>query len=324
MKWLEGVRSKPRIRKGLIAVGVVFLIYVLFGFLALPPILKSVLSNTLSETFHRKTTIQSIRVNPFELSLSVRGLTISERDAPGTWISAGDIYANLQLASVIRGGPVLSEVRVTRPFVNIVRRPDGSYNFSDLIEQFGKKREKRKEEERVLKYSFNNIRVIDGSLDFDDGPKMNRHEVRKIQIAIPFLSNLPYYVDRYVQPSFSAVVNGDPVSFVGKTKPFTESLETTFDLNVVDLDITNYLEYVPLQREYEIPSAILSVDAVLSFMQHKSKPPTLRAEGDVILKDVRVRGRDKGPMLYLPLIKASISPSDLAAREFRLAALQFQ
>ncbi|MBP2685262.1 MAG: hypothetical protein H6Q81_167 [Deltaproteobacteria bacterium] len=324
MQWVENARSNPRIRKGLIAVGVAFLMYVLFGFLALPAILKSVLSRTLSETFHRKTTIQDIRVNPLELSVSVRGLTISERDAPSTWISAGEIFGNFQLASVIRGGPVLSEVRVTRPIVNIVRRPDGSYNFSDLLEEFGKKRAKRKEEERLLKYSFNNIRIVDGSLDFDDGPKMNRHEVRKIQIAIPFLSNLPYYADRYVQPSFSAVVNGDPVSFVGKTKPFTESLETTFDLNVVDLDITNYLEYVPMQREYEIPSAFLTVNAVLSFTQHKNKPPTLRAEGDVILKDVRVWGRDKSPMLYLPLVKASISPSDLAAREFRLASLRIQ
>jgi hypothetical protein len=324
MKWLEGIRSKPMVRKGVIAVGVAFLFYVLFGFLALPFILKSVLSKTLSEALHRKMELRDIRINPLVLSVSVRGLTISERDAPATWISAEEIFANFQLASVIRGGPVLSEVRVTRPFVNIVRRPDGSYNFSDLIEEFGKKRQKRKEEERLLKYSFNNIRIIDGSLDFDDGPKMNRHEVRKIQIAIPFISNLEYYVNQYVQPSFAAVVNGDPVSFVGKTKPFAESLETRFDVNVVDLDLTNFLEYVPLRLEYEIPSAFLTVKAVLSFTQHKNKSPILRAEGDVILKDVRVWGRDKSPMLYLPLVKASVSPSDLVTREFRLASLQVQ
>ena len=151
MKGLEYVRSKPTVRKGLIAVGVAFLVYTLFGFLALPAILKSVLSKTLSETLHRKATIREIRVNPFDLSVSVRGLSISERDAPGTWISAEEIFANLQLASVFRGGPVLSEVRLSRPFVNIVRRPDGSYNFSDLIEEFIKKREKREEEVQIIK-----------------------------------------------------------------------------------------------------------------------------------------------------------------------------
>ena len=91
-------------------------------------------------------TIRDIRVNPFELSVSVRGLAISERDAPGTWISAEEIFANLQLASVIRGGPVLSEIRLSRLYVNIVRRPDGSYNFTDLIDEFLKTRKKREEQ----------------------------------------------------------------------------------------------------------------------------------------------------------------------------------
>ena len=76
MKWLEIVRSKPMVRKGMIAGGAAVLVYTLFGFLALPPILKSVLSKTLSETLHRKAELHDIRVNPLELSVSVRGLTI--------------------------------------------------------------------------------------------------------------------------------------------------------------------------------------------------------------------------------------------------------
>ena len=51
MKWLESIWSKPMVRKGLIAGGA-RLVYTLFGFLALPTILKSVLSKTLSETLH--------------------------------------------------------------------------------------------------------------------------------------------------------------------------------------------------------------------------------------------------------------------------------
>lgn len=322
MKGLEYIRSKPMVRKGLIAAGAAVLVYTLFGFLALPPILKSVLSKNLSETFHRKATIRDIRVNPFELSISVRGLAISERDGPGTWISAEEIFANLQLASVIRWGAVLSEVRLSRLYVNILRRPDGSYNFSDLIEEFSKVRSKRIEEERVRKFSFNNIQIVDGSIDFDDGPKKTRHEVRGIHVGIPFLSNLPYYVDRYVQPSFAAVVNGKEVSFKGRSKPFQESLESVFDVNIANLDIPHYLEYVPLQREYEIPSAFLDVKTVVTFTQHKDKLPTLSAEGDVVLREVRVSGKDKSPMVHLPLVKAVISPSNLAARDVHLAALE--
>ncbi|MGA8754283.1 DUF748 domain-containing protein [Candidatus Deferrimicrobium sp.] len=321
MKWVEFVRSKPMVRKGLIAGGIALLLYTLFGFFALPPILKSVLSKTLSETLHRKAVLREIRINPLALSIDVRGLTISERDAPGTWISAEEIFANLQLASVIRGGPVLSEIRLYKPFVNIERHPDGSYNFTDLIDDFTKKPAKKG---KPLRYSFNNIQIVGGSIDFDDGPKKTHHAVRGIRISVPFISNLRYYVDRYVEPAFAAVVNGKEVSLKGRSKPFSESLETTFDVNISDLDIPHYLEYVPLQREYGIPSAFLDVKAVVSFTQHKDKTPTLRAEGDVILKDVRITGKDKSPMVRLPMVKAVIFPSDLAARDFHLAALLVQ
>ena len=321
MKWVEFVWSKPAVRKGLIAGVAALVVYTLFGFLALPLVLKSVLSKNLSEALHRKATIREIRVNPFELSVSIRGLAITERDSPGAWVSAEEIYANLQMASLIRGGPVLSEVRLSRPYVNIVRRKDGSYNFTDLINEFTKKPAKPG---KPLKFSLNNIQVIDGSIDFNDVPKETRHKIRAIRIAVPFISNLRYYVDRYVQPSFTAVVNGEPVALKGKTKPFSESMETTFDVNISHLDVSHYLEYVPLEREYEIPSAILDVNAIVSFTDHKNKLPTLTVKGDVTLKDVRVLGKDKSPMIHLPMVKVTVSPTDLAARDFRLSSINVQ
>ena len=60
---LQKVWSNPFVRKGLIAGGGAVLVYTLFGFLALPAILKSVLSKTLTETLHRKAELREIRVN---------------------------------------------------------------------------------------------------------------------------------------------------------------------------------------------------------------------------------------------------------------------
>jgi hypothetical protein len=79
-----------------------------------------------------------------------------------------------------------------------------------------------------------------------------------------------------------------------------------------------------LEREYAIPSAFLDVKAVVSFTQHKNKPPTLTAEGEVTLKDLRVLGEDGSPMIRLPMVKAVVSPTDLLARDFRLSSLQVQ
>jgi hypothetical protein len=276
MAGISSIRSMPAYRKGLIWGLIVVVSYTLFGFFGLPAILKYVLPKTLSDTLHRKTTVREIRFNPFELSISIRGLEVAERGGRGTWISVGEIFGNLKFASIFRRGPVLSEVRLVKPYVSIVRHRDGSYNFMDLVEEFSKKPTKQT---KPLNYSLNNIQVIDGRIDFDDGPRKTRHEVRGIHLGVPFVSNLPYYVDRYIQPSFEAVVNGNTVSLNGKTKPFSESRETTFDVNIKDLNIPYYLAYLPEQREYEIPSGFLDVKAVVSFAQPKGTPPRSASRG---------------------------------------------
>lgn len=318
MAGISSIRSMPPYRKALIAVLIVVVSYTLFGFFGLPAILKSVLPKTLTDALHRKTTVREIRFNPFELSISIRGLDIAERGGGGTWISADEIFGNLEFATIFRGGPVLSEIRLVKPYVSIVRHRDGRYNFMDLVEEFSKKQVKQT---KPLNYSLNNIQVIDGRIDFDDGPRKTRHEVRGIHLGVPFVSNLPYYVDRYIQPSFEAVVNGDAVSLIGKSKPFSESRETTFDVNIKDLNIPYYLAYLPEQREYGIPSGFLDVKAVVSFAQPKGKPPAFRVEGNVTLREVRLQGKEKSPILHLPRIEVEVSPSDIVARELRVARL---
>src|SRR5512134_3246601 len=91
MAWTSDLLSKPGFRKGAIAGISVVLAYALFGFLALPGILKDRLEKTVSESIHRTASVREVRANPFDLSVTLRDLSIGERDAPGTWISAGEI-----------------------------------------------------------------------------------------------------------------------------------------------------------------------------------------------------------------------------------------
>ena len=38
--------------------------------------------------------------------------------------------------------------------------------------------------------------------------------------------------DEFAQPSVSAIVNGEPLSLAGRTKPFAESLETLLEVKL--------------------------------------------------------------------------------------------
>jgi hypothetical protein len=42
---------------------------------------------------------------------------------------------DIQSISISKGGPILKELRLVRPYMNIIRNEDMSYNFSDLLKE---------------------------------------------------------------------------------------------------------------------------------------------------------------------------------------------
>ena len=128
-------KLKPRLKKIFIGLIIFFVLFTLLGFFVLPPILKSILTKKLSENLHRSVTINQIKINPYALSIAVRGLTIKDKDSSETFVSFDEFFLNLQSVSIPKMALILKEVRLRNPYIKIVRRPDKSYNFSDLMEK---------------------------------------------------------------------------------------------------------------------------------------------------------------------------------------------
>lgn len=318
---IKTLTGKPFLRKFFTWFTAGLALIAIVGFLAVPPILKSVLVRQLSDKLHRETSIRQIEFNPFNLAVKVTGFSMKERGGAGPFLSFEELYLNFEIASVFRGGPVLRDILLKSPSVTVIRKEDLSYNFSDLLEEFASKPSAGS---KPLRYSLNNIQIVDGSVDFDDGPKRTRHAVRDLRVAIPFFSNLPYYVNVYVQPVFLAKINGTPVDLRGKTKPFSDSRETSFDVNFRDFDIPYYLEYLPVKSKFRVVSAFLDAAADLSFREYKDKPPVLSLTGTVALKDLNVADGKGKSVLRLPLLDVSIASSDVFGRKVSLASVLFR
>ncbi len=315
---LKGIRSDSAVRKTVIGFLIFLVVFSITGFFILPPVLKSVLTKKLSEGLHRQVFIRQIKVNPFMLSVTLRGFVVNEKNNKDTFASFDELYVNLQSMSVLRRGLILSEFKVDKPYVNIERNEDGTYNFSDLLES------KPKKEKATPRFSLNNIQLLNGSIDFFDGPKHTRHKLRDMDIKIPFISNLPYNADIYVQPSFQAKVNGTPVIFQGKAKPFTNSHETHFEINIKDLDIPYYMAYSPFKAPFKIPSGFLDINAGISYVQYKDKSPSLGLTGDIVFKKIKVIDLKDNPLISLPLFETSFAPSDLIAKKIHLSKVMFK
>lgn len=153
--------------------------FTLLGFFALPPLVRPLMEKEMTKALHRKVTIQGLAFNPYRLTVRVRNVSIRDRQDPEAFVRCGELYVNLGAASLFRRALVLKEVRLTRPYARIVRFKDNTYNFSDLLE-------KKEPETPPLHFSINNIRLLDGSVDFVDEPEASRHEVRDLESVRPF------------------------------------------------------------------------------------------------------------------------------------------
>jgi hypothetical protein len=288
------------------------------GFLLLPAILRPVLEGKASEALHRAVAIRSVYINPFTLAFALRGVTVSQRGSADVMLSFDEFSVNLQARSVVSRGLILSSVRLIRPYIRVTRNGDLTYNFGDLIPPPAGPA-KEEQQPRPFRFSINNIELKDGSIDFIDEPNSTTHTVRDLNIAVPFVSDLPYDLSDYVEPSFRATVNGTAFELKGKTLPFKESLETALDINWKGVDLPHYLAYSPVPLTIRLLSGTLDVKATISFRQFEDRPPKISVAGIIGLNNVRLAATGTKRFLEFPLLSVSFLPSDLMEKEVHLA-----
>src|SRR5215510_8035627 len=124
-----------RRRKRIVWATGLLLFYTVFGFLILPLIVKAVAVKQLAKQLDRETTIRQVRINPFVLSGTIRGLVVKDKDGE-PFLSFEEAYANFQLSSFVGKPWVFKDVWTVKPYSRIQINQDYTLNFSDLIKKF--------------------------------------------------------------------------------------------------------------------------------------------------------------------------------------------
>ncbi len=135
MKALFGDLLTPRKRKLLLWVSGLVLLYAVAGFLILPPVVRSVAVKQISQQLNREVSIDEVKINPFALSATVRGLLIKDKDGE-PFISWDEVYVNFQLSSFFGHAWVFKEISTSKPFVRAQMNKDYTFNFSDIVTKF--------------------------------------------------------------------------------------------------------------------------------------------------------------------------------------------
>ncbi|WP_047395283.1 DUF748 domain-containing protein [Chitinibacter sp. ZOR0017] len=250
----------------------------LIGMLALPPVLKPYLEQQASAALQRSVTVGELGLNPFTWTVTLRDLRI--RDRYGDFVVAKEIRANAEVMSLLRGGPVLRELTLVAPQIRLVRLGEREFNFSDLLQA-----KPSSAPSEPLRFALNNIQVQQGEIALDDRYRHTQQRLDQLELAIPFISNLPQRVDEYIAPLLRGRLNGQRFALQGQSKPFKDSLDTSLEFDLQGLKLQDYLAYTPLPAALQIPSAVFDSRLQLVFRQ-QPKDTQLILKGQLALRDV--------------------------------------
>ncbi|HPU29938.1 MAG TPA: DUF748 domain-containing protein [Syntrophorhabdaceae bacterium] len=304
------------------------MIFTLSGFFVAPPVLKSLLVKNISKTLQRDVSIAKIDINPLNLTLKVSGIKIKEKGKTDTMFSLEELFINVESSSIVRRALILKEITIKRPYVNIIRNKDRTYNFSDILkmgekEKEGEKKKAVEKKKRPFYFSLNDISIIDGTIDFYDAPFETRHIIREMNIKVPFISNLVHHVNTVVRPYFSAKINDDQYEIKGDVKPFAETREAYIDINIQDLDLPKYLSYSPVKLNFKLLSGSLDIASKVSFIDYKDKPSSIVISGNVAIRQLFCNDLKNKPLFKLPGIEIDVRSIEPLQKDIKVSRVSF-
>jgi len=267
------------------------------AWLALPPLVKWQAPARLSAALGRDVTLGAVDFHPWALELVLHDLAIG--GAPGAsgppLLRVARVRANVALSSIFRRAPVIEAIDLDQARIALARTAPGRYDIDDLIRRFAPKPDAPPSE--PAHFALYNLQVHDLGLRFDDRPAGRVHVVDRLDLSLPFLSNLPANVDITVQPHLAFRLNGAAFDSAAQATPFAAIDHGKLKLTVTDLDVRPYLGYLPDSLPVRVSGGALSADLTLAFTRAAQGAPSMALSGWIAARDAAVDNAAGRPLL---------------------------
>lgn len=122
----------------LIGIGILILLWTGLNFLVRSYFteerLKSIALPKIEELTGRKVELERIQVSIFK-GIVAKGISLKERDERKDFLKLEQLILSHRLLPLLKKELVIKKIEILSPTINIVKRKDGKYNFSDIIER---------------------------------------------------------------------------------------------------------------------------------------------------------------------------------------------
>lgn len=290
---VQSLRANRWLRRVLWLVLSLLLLWAL-AWATVPPLLKTQLAKAASAELGRTLTIGDIDFRPWTLELTLHDLAIASRDGAGPpQLTIKRIYVDAELESLLELAPVVQALEVDEPALRLRHSGDGAYDIDDILARLAAP--SGKPASRPLGFALFNLKVKDGRMDFDDRPAGRVHVLRKLELQLPFVSNLQSRRTIKVRPVLAFELNGSQFQATASATPFEPARDTDARLQVQAMDLAPYLPYVPHNIPVRLRQAVFDADLQLQFAQLPK--PQLVVRGQAQLSGVALADAVGQPLL---------------------------
>lgn len=300
--------------------------YSLGGFLVVPYLLQTSFSDSLSRKIDRPVTIGKASFNPFTMQCSLNNAIIgpvlsNPEDKVDPLCSVDNLQFSISPLSLFKKKLIADNVTMDRFFLHLVRTGEKQYNISRLLKKEAVSDDSAKHDSQETSFPFllTNISAKNSRVLFDDQPAGKNHVIEEIFLTFPFFFHNKSSEGKpqiaiaktgtLIQPQFSAVINGSPIEFSGDTNLTDKGIEAKLRLQLDNIDLPNYLNYLPTHPGFNINTGTASGTLDLVLLSPPDAKPQLDIKGNGKLSNIQFRDK-QGHLTTLPevTINGSFSP----------------
>ena len=290
----------PRLlRAAAIALAGLLLLWLL-AWLALPPLLKSLVERQASQALGRTVTLERVSIRPWAMDLAIERLRIGA--APGApsaepLLEVARLRADLDAASLWRLAPVVSALEIEAPALRLTRTAEGRYDIDDLIARLAAPSPAPQPDRGPARFALHNLRLSGGSVRFDDRPTGQVHQLGELTLTLPFLSTLPSQVEIEVAPRLAFVLDGARFDSQAQGRPFAPHRTTQARFSLPQLDLAPWLGHWPAALPVRLLRGRIGTELKLDFDAPAGATPVVRLSGRVQAQELAFADRDGHALL---------------------------
>jgi len=250
--------------KAVIYSGIVVVLYAISGFFILPLVVKPLIIDTVTEKLDRQAQLEVIEFNPFTLSITLKGFSISGKHTDKL-LGFDLLTLNLQALPLIQKTISFDEVIINKPEVSVLILANGDFNFQDIILKnttAPSEIDSENTNEPAWILSIDKFRHNEGIINFSDQNRETayKHKIKEINVALDNFSTKAG--DNNMHHVKAKTSQGTELNWHGKfsLSPFKSSGDISF---VSPLQVIS--DYLQQRILFNITEGTLKLDSHYDF-----------------------------------------------------------